>query len=169
MRSSVPTQSLHGGMGLVSPVQSERAMEPGVLWTPLSLQRAALPIDDLDNRKFYSTRQRKISQAALLRLSLRIPPEVSISGSGLDRLSPEQCMRCAACNRNKPGSHHPLPAERRLFSWCYMFPWMCSVFTHDGGKEFEEFPDKVTCCSCSGWGLGQRWLLRVQSSPREHG
>ena len=169
MRSSVLTQACTEAWGWSLLSKVKRAMESGVLWIPLSLQRAALPIDDLDNRKFYSTRQRKISQAALLRLSLRIPPEVSISGSGLDRLSPEQCMRCAACNRNKPGSHHPLPAERRLFSWCYMFPWMCSVFTHDGGKEFEEFPDKVTCSSGSGSGLGQRWLLRVQSSPREHG
>ena len=59
-------------------------------------------------------------------------------------------------NRNKPESHHTLPAERRLFLGCYMFPWMCSVFTDDGGKEFESFSDKVTCSRASGgdWGRG---------------
>ena len=46
--------------GADPPVQSEAAVEPGVLWTPLSLQRAALPTDDLDNRKFYSMRWQRI-------------------------------------------------------------------------------------------------------------
>ena len=102
MRTSVPTQSsgslvgsaseedsqsLHRGMGTSFLSKVQQVLEPGTLRTPLSLQKAALPTDGLGNRKFYSMRQRKNSQAALLLLSLRILPDVSISGSCSNRLS----------------------------------------------------------------------------------
>ena len=47
-------------------------------------------------------------------------------------------------NGNKMDSRHPLPAERKLSWQCYIFPWMCSVFTHDWGKELKELSNKVT-------------------------
>lgn len=40
------------------------------------------------------------------------------------------------CNRTKPESHHPLPAEKAVLVMLYV-PCMCSVFTHDEGKSLK--------------------------------
>ena len=154
--------------GADPPVQSEAAVEPGVLWTPLSLQRAALPTDDLDNRKFYSTRQIKNSQAALLWLSSRILPDVSILGSCSDRLSlgSARGVQCGTW----PNQRATIPSLLREGSSCDVicFPGCAWYSPMMRGKSLKSSQRRSHAAEVLGgdWGRG---VLSVESSPREHG
>ena len=156
MHTSVPTQSLHGGMGPVSPVQSAAGPEPGVLRTPLSLQRAALLTDGLGNRRFYSMRQRKNSQAALLQLSSRILPDVSILGSCSDRLSLGSA-RGVQCGTGANQRATMPSLLREGCSWnviCFPGCALCSLMMGGKSLKLSQIRSHATVVLGGDWGRG---------------